>query len=743
MLIKFLDHSTGSGRAAIRYLLGEKDHQGNIRAGVNVLRGNPQQVGELIDSLQFVHRYSSGVIAFHPDDKPTKEEIEELLNEIERISFAGLEPNQYTWSAVQHIENDGSTHIHFVSPRVELTTGKAMNIAPPGWQKRFDALRDAFNFEKGWARPEDPRLARAVQPGSQGSYPNFKNGDHPKNQITEWLTTQIISGHINDRSDVIEALSELGEINRQGKNYLSIRIDESAKPIRLKGPIYEQQFDVETLRKTATEAQRRPGGREPTNSGAAAVARRELEKAVQKFSLYNQGRYGQTQRAFERVTEAEFGELQKNVVVAASGQPHGVGASSFVGSGLELVESQPGRRDSSSEIESDRTGRAEVLRKPSRSNSLRNIEEIKDDRARTITERAVRAAGEGARAAAQAISQCAAAASLAYQGIVRACRIADSATTKLRVNMDAELDRFKNEISLTDFAQSMFGYELIKKESSANSKVLKCGGDKIIVTRQRDGHDVYFNVGDDRDNGSIIDFFQNRTRQNLGQLRKELRGWISNSRKPSPKKPLHTPTRPEPIEKDNQAILLAWSRMPLYSGSYLQSRGITEEIIEAFGVRQDVHGNACVAHIDSKGTLGWETKNKGFTGFSKGGTRAFSLSRLDSGPIKKIVITEAFIDAMSYAQLKHDEGTAYLSTSGTQFSPLQREMLGNMLNKLNVPLHLAMDNDEAGDRMASEMASIAPPGSQIVRDIPYAGKDWNEALEAFLRRQSRSNGLSM
>lgn len=743
MLIKFLDHSTGSGRSAIRYLLGEKDHQGNIRAGISVLRGNPQQVGELIDSLQFVHRYSSGVIAFHPDDKPKKEEIEALLNEIERVSFAGLEPNQYTWSAVQHMESDGSTHIHFVVPRVELTTGKAMNIAPPGWQKRFDALRDAFNFEHGWARPDDPRLARAVQPGAQGNYPDFKNGDDPKNQITQWLTAQITSGHVNDHADVIEALSELGQINRVGKDYISIRFDEAAKPLRLKGPIYEQQFDAETIRQASAKVKGRPAGREPADPGAAEAARRSLEEALQAFASYNQRRYGQAHGALGRVASAERGELQEGAVVALPGQPHGVSADGLVGNRLGLVEGQSGRGHGSNEIGSDPTDRAEVLRESSRSHSLHNIEEISHDRARTVAERTIRAASEGARAAAQAIGQCAAAASAAYQSVIRACRNVDSVAPKLKINMDAELDRFKSEISLTDFAQSMFSYELIKKESSARSKVLKCGGDKIIVTRQSDGHDVYFNVGDDRDNGSIIDFFQNRTRLNLGQIRKELRGWISNARKPSPKKPSHPPTRAEPIAKDTQAILMAWSRMPLYTGSYLQSRGITDEIIEAFGVRQDEHGNACVSHVDSNGILGWEAKNKGFTGFSKAGIRAFSLSRLDSGPIKKIVITEAFIDAMSYAQLKHEDGTAYLSTSGTQFSPLQREMLGNMLNKLSVPFHFAMDNDEAGDRMASEIASMAPPSAQIVRDVPYGGKDWNDALEAFLRRQSRRNGLSM
>ena len=48
---------------------------------------------------------------------------------------------------------------------VDLETGKSLNIAPPGWQKTFGPLRDAFNHEHGWSRPDDPARARAQQPG--------------------------------------------------------------------------------------------------------------------------------------------------------------------------------------------------------------------------------------------------------------------------------------------------------------------------------------------------------------------------------------------------------------------------------------------------------------------------------------------------------------------------------------------------------------------------------------------------
>lgn len=297
--------------------------------------------------------------------------------------------------------------------------------------------------------------------------------------------------------------------------------------------------------------------------------------------------------------------------------------------------------------------------------------------------------------------------------------------------MTDELERFKSEVSLTDYAQAEFGYELVKKESSTSSKVLKLGGDKIIVTRRPDGHDVYFSTGDAKDNGSIVDFLQKRKAVNLGQVRKELRQWLPGSKKPAIKRPARPPERPQAVEKDRAGVLIRWALMKPYTGSYLTAkRCIEPHIIEAFGVRQDERGNACIAHGDASGVVGWESKAEGFTGFAAGGTRNVSFTRIDREPLKRLVVTEAALDAMSYAQLKHEPGTGYISTGGTQLSQAQREQLVRMMTKAGVPVVLAMDKDPAGEKMAQEVAAMAPPGTQMLRDVPTAAKDWNEALQA-------------
>ncbi len=41
MLVKFLSHGKGSARAAVEFLVGERDAAGQERDGVEVVRGNP------------------------------------------------------------------------------------------------------------------------------------------------------------------------------------------------------------------------------------------------------------------------------------------------------------------------------------------------------------------------------------------------------------------------------------------------------------------------------------------------------------------------------------------------------------------------------------------------------------------------------------------------------------------------------------------------------------------------------
>ena len=90
MHIKFLPHGKGSAQAAVDYLVGERDAEGRRREGVEVVRGNPDMVAAVADSLEFERKYRSVVIAWAPDDWPTEGQIEAVLDEFAKTAWAGL-----------------------------------------------------------------------------------------------------------------------------------------------------------------------------------------------------------------------------------------------------------------------------------------------------------------------------------------------------------------------------------------------------------------------------------------------------------------------------------------------------------------------------------------------------------------------------------------------------------------------------------------------------------------------------
>ena len=308
MHVKFLNRGSGSAGAAVEYLLQERNAAGKEREEVEVLRGDPQRVAAVADSLEFEHRYTSGVIAWAPEDQPSEGQIEQTLEEFERTAWAGLDTERYAWTAVLHRESGGGVHVHVLAARCDLKTGKSLNIAPPGWQKTYDALRDLLNYEHGWSRPDDPERARPIQPGHRAPLEavrlraGLEVEPEPRELIREYLVGRIESQAIQDRAGVVAALQEAGlEVTRQGEHYITARDPESGSRWRLKGAIYEADFQRsrflgEVAAETGAGAARDRDG----DGQRAAQARRELEAHRERRAAYHRSRYGGSDRAVAR-----------------------------------------------------------------------------------------------------------------------------------------------------------------------------------------------------------------------------------------------------------------------------------------------------------------------------------------------------------------------------------------------------------------------------------------------------------
>ena len=277
MHIKFLNHGKGSAAHASAYVLDELDHLGNVRAGVEVLRGDATTFNAVCDASPHLWKYTSGVIAWSKEDDPTNEQIQEVLNDFEKHAFAGLDPSQYHLFAVLHTDDDGSKHIHVLAPRLDIQSGKSLNIAPPGHEKHFDSLRDYFNTKYQWSRPDDLLLMHTTQEPNYIAKLNAQAKNILTSQDIETLTkkqfcktvdnyvqTLLKTQIAENRADIVKCIEQVKGVEsvKQSKTFLTVTLT-NGKKHRLKGDFYNEQFEIglysERLR---AEAESRPTANE-------------------------------------------------------------------------------------------------------------------------------------------------------------------------------------------------------------------------------------------------------------------------------------------------------------------------------------------------------------------------------------------------------------------------------------------------------------------------------------------------
>ena len=298
--IKFLNHGKGSAAHASAYVLDKLDHLGNVRAGVDVLRGDATTFNAVCGASPHLWKYTSGVIAWSKEDDPTKEQIQEVLNDFEKHAFAGLEQSQYHLFAVLHTDDDGSKHIHVLAPRLDIQSGKSLNIAPPGHEKHFDSLRDYFNTKYEWSRPDDLLLMQTTQEPNYVAKLNAQAKNILTSQDLENLTkkqfcktvdnyvqTLLKTQTVENRADIVECIEQVKGVEsvKQSKAFLTVTLT-NGKKHRLKGDFYNEQFEIglysECLR---AEAESRPTANELAEAIRDAKSIRDDYRA--KREAYN------------------------------------------------------------------------------------------------------------------------------------------------------------------------------------------------------------------------------------------------------------------------------------------------------------------------------------------------------------------------------------------------------------------------------------------------------------------------
>ncbi|MEM7387299.1 MAG: DUF3991 and TOPRIM domain-containing protein [Verrucomicrobiota bacterium] len=289
-----------------------------------------------------------------------------------------------------------------------------------------------------------------------------------------------------------------------------------------------------------------------------------------------------------------------------------------------------------------------------------------------------------------------------------------------------ELEEFKRRIDLRSYAISC-GYEMDARASCRSSWVLSRKGDKVVVAQNTNGHWIFFSVRDHRDNGTILDFIQNRDWMTMGEVRKILRAWVPGEALP--------PIRQ--ITTDRTRVISAYHQSeecPLHP-YLLEDRKIPESVLTDARfrgrIRKDGRRNAIFPHFDRTGVCGFEMKNRSFTGFSSGGEKGLWYSEV--GMEGTLVIAESAIDALSYETLFPNPGARYVSTGGS-LNPRQPDLLRGLMEKMGEgEVILALDHDPGGETLSRILSGIHAeaecPGLKLrIHQPEILGKDWNDVL---------------
>lgn len=579
MLVKFFARGTGGGRGPVEYITRRDDPStGQLRSPApEVLRGNPVITRRLIDSLSFKHKYRSGVLSFATEDAPNDKQIEAVIDSFERYAFAGLDKDAYNtlWVKHTHTENN-RVELHFVTPRVELYTGKSLNIAPPGWHGYFKPWQTYWNIERGWARPDDPERARVYQPGFTALYlkelerAGNKMTD-PRQQLNDYIVKAIEAGTITNRDEIISAFEKIDlKIPRKGKTYITVLNPENDQRYRLKGGIYEaswrlrgqSQTENRGSRTTASENRTRKTTEIQSEVGQYDLRkleelRQQMEERSQRRREYNARRYGSV-RGFSRIVD------EKHLDSADIDCPPDLSEFLARNLGDDAFDVGSPRRADPDSATNIRRSKATKTTLTNNDNRIRKQTDDRPTEAGTTVQTGhdefvpeIQHGHESVREAEQAANYSSDGLEQTSAGLERANREVEFIQQQTDFNLERirgalkkkrvkQLDRFKTEINLVEYATSI-GYEYQPRESSPNSALLRHhSGDKIVIVTNTQGHGIYFSFHDDKDQGTIIDFVQQRNNFNLGEVRKELRPWLLKGDSHG----LGLVAKPEPMGRD-------------------------------------------------------------------------------------------------------------------------------------------------------------------------------------------------
>jgi len=363
MIVQFFRYGNGLSKGPLDYLLG-KDRD---RDYAKVLQGDVSEVSGLIDTSPFAKKYTSGCLSFYEHDLSDQDK-QQIMQNFEQALFPGMDQSQYRVLWIEHQDKKNEEtgkrrlELNFLIPNIEILTGQCLQpYFDRADRSRVDLFKKITNYEYQLHDADDPLYQQDIK--------HAKNLPKAVNEIKETLnilaTKAVENGLITDRQSMKTWLLDLGlEISRETKKSLSIKNpnndDPNARPIKLKGAIYEQDFrlteESERLTIAASERYRREA-EQRNQSNIQRYAEYSAKRSTELEQQYRQhpNRYtAETERSNERDITADRPDYSSNQEATATGHDSPIArtttADQTATSELAAVERLEPRNSPSSQI---------------------------------------------------------------------------------------------------------------------------------------------------------------------------------------------------------------------------------------------------------------------------------------------------------------------------------------------------------------------------------------------------------
>ena len=363
MIVQFFRYGNGLSKGPLDYLLG-KDRD---RDYAKVLQGDVSEVSGLIDTSPFAKKYTSGCLSFYEHDLSDQDK-QQIMQNFEQALFPGMDQSQYRVLWIEHQDKKNEEtgkrrlELNFLIPNIEILTGQRLQpYFDRADRSRVDLFKKITNYEYQLHDADDPLYQQDIK--------HAKNLPKAVNEIKETLnilaTKAVENGLITDRQSMKTWLLDLGlEISRETKKSLSIKNpnndDPNARPIKLKGAIYEQDFrlteESERLTIAASERYRREA-EQRNQSNIQRYAEYSAKRSTELEQQYrqHQNRYtAETERSNERDITADRPDYSSNQEATATGHDSPIArtttADQTATSELAAVERLEPRNSPSSEV---------------------------------------------------------------------------------------------------------------------------------------------------------------------------------------------------------------------------------------------------------------------------------------------------------------------------------------------------------------------------------------------------------